>query len=169
MTTLLYLLRLTGELAVSQPILLGRLGIPKQLSLLSALLASPGVCATLASEQALPREGGVADAIDELIVYMQNNLSEPLNLTVLERYSHYSRRALQYAFRQRFGCTITQWLRAHRLDLAYDHFLQAKPGETVASIARRCGYRSVSLFSLDFQKRFHLKPSTLLRLNQAKS
>jgi AraC-like DNA-binding protein len=166
LSTLQHLLRLTSELAVAQPILWGRLGIARQLSLLTALLASPEVCASQTSEQGLAREGGVADAINDLIIYMQNNLSEPLNLTVLERYSHYSRRALQYAFRQRFGCTITQWLRAHRLDLAYEHFLVAQPGETVASIAKHSGYRSVSLFSLDFQKRFHIKPSTLMRHHQ---
>ncbi|MBM5818296.1 MAG: AraC family transcriptional regulator [Cyanobacteria bacterium K_Offshore_surface_m2_239] len=51
---------------------------------------------------------------------------------------------------------------------AYEHVLQSEHGETVASIAKDCGYRSVSLFSLDFQKRFHVKPSTLLRHHQTK-
>jgi AraC-like DNA-binding protein len=168
LSTFQQLLRLTSELVREQPGLFSRLGIAKQLCLLTALLASPEVSASLAKDQALPRQGGVADAIDDLIVYMQNNLSEPLNLTILERYSHYSRRALQYAFRQRFGCTITQWLRAHRLDLAHELLQRAQPGDTVASIMRDCGYRSVSLFSLDFQKRFHIKPSALLRQHTSK-
>jgi AraC-like DNA-binding protein len=168
LSTFQQLLRLTSELIRDQPGLFGRLGIAKQLCLLTALLASPEVSASLAKDHALPRQGGVADAIDDLIIYMQNNLSEPLNLTILERYSHYSRRALQYAFRQRFGCTITQWLRAHRLDLAHDLLRRAQPGDTVASIMKDCGYRSVSLFSLDFQKRFHTKPSALLRQHQSK-
>jgi AraC-like DNA-binding protein len=38
----------------------------------------------------------------------------------------------------------------------------------VTSIANACGYRSVSLFSIEFQKRFHIKPSVLLRENQSK-
>jgi AraC-like DNA-binding protein len=33
----------------------------------------------------------------------------------------------------------------------------------VASIAQVCGYRSMSLFSIEFQQRFHIKPSVLLR------
>jgi transcriptional regulator GlxA family with amidase domain len=33
----------------------------------------------------------------------------------------------------------------------------------VASIAQACGYRSMSLFSIEFQQRFHIKPSVLLR------
>lgn len=164
-----HLLQLTSELVIAQPSLFTRLGIGKQLCLLTALLGSPDVSRELASDPAEPRQGGVGEAIDDLIVYMQNNLSEPLNLTILEKYSHYSRRALQYAFRQRFGCTITQWLRSHRLDLAYGRFVEAQAGDTVASIAKDCGYRSVSLFSLDFQKRFHTKPSVLLRNHQSKA
>ncbi len=164
-----HLLRLTSELVNAHPSLFTRLGIAKQLCLLTALLSSPDVSRSLACEPTAPRQGGVSEAIDDLIIYMQNNLSEPLNLTVLEKYSHYSKRALQYAFRQRFGCTITQWLRAHRLDLAYERFIAARSGESVAQIAKDCGYRSVSLFSLDFQKRFHVKPSILLRDHQGKT
>jgi AraC-like DNA-binding protein len=103
------------------------------------------------------------DAFDELIDFIRLNLSEPLNLTMLEEHSHYSRRTLQYAFRERLGCTATQWIRSQRLDLARQHLQHPSPGDTIASIAARCGYRSLSLFSLEFQQRFHVKPSQLLR------
>jgi AraC-like DNA-binding protein len=33
----------------------------------------------------------------------------------------------------------------------------------VTRIARACGYRSLSLFSIEFQHRFHIKPSVMLR------
>jgi AraC-like DNA-binding protein len=33
----------------------------------------------------------------------------------------------------------------------------------VTRIALACGYRSLSLFSIEFQQRFHVKPSVLLR------
>jgi AraC-like DNA-binding protein len=114
------------------------------------------------------KNGGVADAMEELTTYMKDHLSESLNLTILERYSHYSRRSLQYAFRQRFGCTITQWIRSQRLDQAYKRLLGGDANDSVTSIANACGYRSVSLFSIEFQKRFHVKPSVLLRENQRK-
>jgi len=48
------------------------------------------------------------DAIDELINYTLANLGEPLILTKIENHSHYSRRTLQYVFRDRFGCTPSQ-------------------------------------------------------------
>ena len=33
----------------------------------------------------------------------------------------------------------------------------------VSSIAQACGYHAMGLFSIDFQQRFHVKPSVLLR------
>jgi AraC-like DNA-binding protein len=42
----------------------------------------------------------------------------------------------------------------------------AKREESVSSIAHACGYRSSSLFSIEFQNRFHVKPSVLLREHQ---
>jgi len=107
--------------------------------------------------------GSALDAIDDLISYIKDNLDQPLNLTVLQNRSHYSRRALQYAFRERLGCTATQWIRAQRLDLARSRLLAAAPGDTVSSIAQACGYHAMGLFSIDFQQRFHVKPSVLLR------
>jgi transcriptional regulator GlxA family with amidase domain len=103
------------------------------------------------------------DAFEALIAYINANLDQPLNLTLLQNHIHYSRRALQYAFRQRLGCTATQWIRGQRLDKAHRLLGHAAPGESVASIAQACGYRSMSLFSIEFQQRFHIKPSVLLR------
>jgi AraC-like DNA-binding protein len=39
----------------------------------------------------------------------------------------------------------------------------AGSGDNVTRIARACGYRSLSLFSIEFQHRFHIKPSVMLR------
>jgi len=103
------------------------------------------------------------DSFDDLIDYIKLNLAEPLTLTMLEQQSHYSRRALQYAFRKRLGCTATQWIRRQRLELARRDLQNPGPGDSVAVIGLRCGYRSLSLFSVEFQQRFHVKPSQLLR------
>ncbi len=107
------------------------------------------------------REG--RDAFDELIDYLKENLSEPLNLTMMESRSHYSRRAIQYAFLERMGCSATQWIRKQRLEMARRRLESPKPGDTVGTIANACGYRSLGLFSVDFQQRYHVKPSQLLR------
>ena len=107
------------------------------------------------------REG--KDRFEELITYLEAHLHEPLSLHQLEEQSHYSRRTLQYAFRERLGCSPTQWIRAMRLDRARRCLQQPQPGDTVTSIALTCGYRSLNLFTVDFQQRFHVKPSELLR------
>lgn len=168
LTTLQHLLHVTSELSLRQPILLTRLGISDQLSLLTALLACPSLNTPLLAQPEDPKGGGVDEALEELTTYMLAHLSEPLNLSILEKHSHYSRRSLQYAFRHRFGCTITQWVRSQRLDKAYQALIKAAPGETVSSIAQACGYRSVSLFGIEFQNRFHIRPSVLLRQHQHK-
>lgn len=168
LSTLRHLLNVTSELAFTHPVLFTRLGISSQLCLLTALFASPILTQSLVCDANKSKHGGVSEAIEELTDYMINNLSEPLNLTILEKYSHYSRRSLQYAFRQKFGCTITQWIRSQRLDQACNRLREGNTNDTVTSIANACGYRSVSLFSIEFQKRFHIKPSVLLRENQHK-
>jgi AraC-like DNA-binding protein len=50
-----------------------------------------------------------------------------------------------------------------RLERARRWLQQPQQGETVTRIAHACGYRSLNLFSMDFQQRFHVKPSELLR------
>lgn len=166
LTTLRHLFNLIGELVLTQSSLVPRLGILRQLCLLTGLLASASDNQDLLLEDNLPRGGGVDDAIEELTSYMKENLDAPLNLSILEKHSHYSRRALQYAFRKKYGCTITQWIRSQRLDLAYQKMQHANSNDSVASIAIDCGYRSVSIFSIEFQKRFHIKPSAFLRDHQ---
>ena len=136
----------------------------EQLSRLAALLLTPE------SRAALPGDGPGSDdeqtllsRFDDLLIYIDDNLDQPLNLTLLQSHIHYSRRAVQYAFQKRLGCTATQWIRARRLDRARELLLQASTEDSVARIAQSCGYRSMSLFSIDFQQRFHIKPSILLR------
>jgi AraC-like DNA-binding protein len=111
----------------------------------------------------LARQRLARDPFAELLSYIQQHLADPLNLSELETHSHYSRRALQYAFQERLGCTASQWIRGQRLDLARRSLEHPQPADTVGSIATACGYRSMSLFSIDFQQRFHVKPSQVLR------
>lgn len=103
------------------------------------------------------------DYFDAILDHIKAHLGQPLNLTALANQSHYSLRTLQYAFRNRLGCTATQWIRRQRLDLAWTMLQAAETGDNVTRIARACGYRSLSLFSIEFQHRFHIKPSLMLR------
>lgn len=143
--------------------LMTRLQVDDRIYRLMAAMLLPEVREECPLDRLTQKHHKGRDTFDELIDYIRLNLSVPLSLTMLEEHSHYSRRALQYAFRERLGCTATQWIRSQRLDLARQHLQHPCPGDTITSVAARCGYRSLSLFSVEFQQRFHVKPSHLLR------
>ncbi|MDI9405980.1 MAG: AraC family transcriptional regulator [Chitinophagaceae bacterium] len=159
------LLCISSDLQASSPCLLPHLGLDQQLGILSALLAFPDLRHSVHSRTG--RLPGSDHTLDPVINYIEAHLSEPLSLAAIAAHGHYSRRALQYAFRRTYGCTVTQWIRARRLDLAHGRLRLAAAGERVSEIARACGYRSMSLFSIEFQQRFHIRPSELLRQGRA--
>jgi AraC-like DNA-binding protein len=100
---------------------------------------------------------------EELLEWVSANLETPINLTTLEQRSGYSRRFLQQAFQQRFGCGPMQWVRLQRLEQARLLLLNPDNDLTVAAVAARFGFGSLSAFSRDFHHQFGLRPSDLLR------
>jgi hypothetical protein len=60
-----------------------------------------------------------------------------------------------------------QWVRQQRLDRALDRLQNPLQGESVLGVALACGYRSLSQFSVDFQRAYQRKPSEVLRLGRA--
>ena len=100
---------------------------------------------------------------EELLEWIQAHLAEPMRLTALEQRSGYSRRSLQLAFQQRFGCGPMQWVRHQRLERARQELLQPGATDSVSEIAARHGFRNLSMFSRDFSSHFGLRPSELLR------
>jgi len=162
-TSLREVLAMASQLIEHSEALLERLELDLLIYRLLAALVVPELreSNSLYRLRSRQREGG--DRFEELIAYLEEHLHEPLSLHQLEARSHYSRRALQYAFLERLGCSPTQWIRNMRLERARRWLQQAQPGETVTRIAQACGYRSMNLFSMDFQQRFHVKPSELLR------
>ena len=87
----------------------------------------------------------------------------PINLTILEQRSGYSRRFLQLAFQQRFGCGPMQWIRQQRLEQARLSLLNPQDDDSVGCVAARFGFSSVSVFSREFHRRFGSRPSDVLR------
>jgi AraC-like DNA-binding protein len=140
-----------------------KLELEQLLYRLALLLLFPDLHNQDQIDRVLNRSQRGKDSFDELLEFIQANLEKSLSMPMLEAYSHYSRRAIQYAFRERLGCTATQWIRQQRLQMARECLQAPLPGDTVNSIALRCGYRSASLFSMEFQQRYLIKPSSILR------
>lgn len=159
------LLRHIDACAASDPSLPERLGLDDVILRLAATWLTP----SLAEGQSLPepgrsRERSGRSAFDDLIDHIRANLDQPLRLSDLEARSFYSRRALQYAFRDRFGCSPIQWIREQRLGRAMEQ-LQSNPEKRlgVRTVGLACGYRHMSQFSADFKRRFGMSPSEVQR------
>ncbi len=103
---------------------------------------------------------------EELLEWIHANLHAPISLTTLEQRSGYSRRTLQLAFQQRFGCGPVQWVRQQRLEQSRQALLRPQPGDSVSSIAAQFGFRNPAAFSRSFAAQFGLRPSELLHEGQ---
>ena len=94
-----------------------------------------------------------------LVEWLLAHLHEPISLSDMEKRSCYSRRSLQNAFKQRFGCGPMQWLRQQRLAKA--KALLEDPGRHLSQleVAQACGYLCQASFRRDFLRRFGERPS----------
>jgi AraC-like DNA-binding protein len=76
---------------------------------------------------------------------------------------HWSRRTLQYALRDAYGCSPMQWVRRRRLHRAMQRLKNPAPGDTVTSIGQALGFPSAAAFSGDFRRHFGCTPSSVFR------
>ncbi len=129
-------------------------------------VGSPSASAAASQRSSADPAPAAGVPLEALLLQIQSHLDQPLSLEWLERQSHYSRRALQYAFRRRFQLSPMAWIRQQRLARAHHRLSQPQPGDSVASIARSCGYRHLSSFSKEFQRAFQRRPSELLRASR---
>ena len=124
------------------------------------------LCPELSAEETEAGTPPSSAGFELLLEWASSRVAEPLSLSQLEARSGYSRRALQRAFQQRFGCGPMQWLRRRRLELALERLGRADATDSVSAIARRCGYMNVANFSRDFSRVYGRRPSEILRANQ---
>ncbi|MEM1281024.1 MAG: AraC family transcriptional regulator [Cyanobacteria bacterium P01_H01_bin.152] len=84
------------------------------------------------------------------------DLNNPPTLEELARQVGLNDFLLKKGFRQTFGTTVFGELRSHRLEIAKQ--LLAEQDMTVAEVANRVGYASMSYFSTAFKRKFGLTP-----------
>ena len=149
--------------AAVHPRLPAQLGYDDTLHRLAATLLHPALLHEEASDLQRWRERDGRRAFDDLLDYIQAHLDQPLRLSDLEARSLYSSRALQYAFRQKLGCTPKQWIRQQRLERALEQLQQNGGSSSIRQVAWACGYRHMGLFATDFKRRFGCTPSQARR------
>lgn len=69
-----------------------------------------------------------------------------------------SARTVQRYFRRSYGCTLGEWLRTYRLEIAYQKLVG---GEPIKCVAMDLGYKQLSHFSRDFKRQYGCAPRFL--------
>jgi AraC-like DNA-binding protein len=114
----------------------------------------------------LPGPGWVASAtVDRAAEFIDARADQPITAADVAESAQVTVFALQYAFQRHFGTTPEEYLRRVRLERAHQDLSGAGPssGVTVAGVARRWGWASLSQFNLAYLRRFGLLPGRTLR------
>jgi AraC-like DNA-binding protein len=90
------------------------------------------------------------------------DLSNPPSLEELAHQAGLSEFMLRQGFRSCFDSTIVDMVRDHRLELAKQ--ILAEQATTVAEVAYRVGYISVSYFSRAFKRKFGINPKAYQKI-----
>ena len=89
--------------------------------------------------------------------YILAHLDEPLTLEEISRGTGASVSSAQRHFKSRFGVTISEFIRGHRLERAREALLNR--GVTVAEAAHIAGYTDSAHFSVAFKRDYGVPPS----------
>jgi AraC-like DNA-binding protein len=101
--------------------------------------------------------------VEAALAFMESRLDQPLRLTDIAEAVGLSPRALQAAFQRERGRSPMQQLRERRLVATHRALSNARPGDTVAGVARAHGFMNLGDFSVSFRQRFGRPPSRVLR------
>lgn len=125
-------------------------------------------CAVRATSPALRRSAATSpgatdsDTLNRLCGYICSRLDDAVSLADLARVSGRTSRSLQYAFRRRFGCTPTAWIRRQRLARAHAELCCPRASTTVTEVAFSCGFNHMGMFARYYRDCFGEAPSTTL-------
>lgn len=89
--------------------------------------------------------------------------AEPLSIAEVAALTGVGLRSLERSFKAARGCSLRDFLKEQRLDLAHRRLRAAAPGTTVTQILQASGFSHPGEFSLAYRKRFGEAPSQTLR------
>jgi len=113
----------------------------------------------LADAPAAPEPGdtiGAADRLRPALDRIARNPGQPITLGEAASACHLSEAYFSRRFKQVFGSTFSDYLRAYRLRLAAQRLLSG--GERVSEIARATGFASPAHMTEQFRRRFGVTP-----------
>lgn len=119
--------------------------------------------ALLPQESGPPLESNQCNQLDVVCDLVRSAHERAFTLTEMEGLSGLSARALQYAFKARFGCSPMEWQRRERIQLARYRLVYAPPGQTITELAYAMGFASSAAFAAQYKRYFGETPSETIR------
>jgi AraC-like DNA-binding protein len=98
-------------------------------------------------------------ATDNVCDAVRENTGRMLTLTEMENLSGLSRRALQYAFRKRFGVSPMEWQKNERLLIAHQKIINADSNINITTLSYDLGFSKPSSFAAYYRRLFGQSPS----------
>ncbi|RAV20143.1 AraC family transcriptional regulator [Paenibacillus contaminans] len=134
--------------------------------LLVSLLRRAGSNRSTPKLPAAPQENREKSVVDRLLVHIEENLGGDLSMPALCRRFAVSRTHLYDAFKKRFGCGISDYVRKIRTEQA--KVIIREETSSMTEIAERLGYSSIHYFSRDFKKLTGMTPTDYAKSIQAR-
>lgn len=106
------------------------------------------------------------ERVNKVLIWLQENLDQPLDLQALAAEIHCSSSYLSRVFSEHTGTTIMKRLRAMRIEKAAT--LLQDGDFNVTEAAMEVGYNSLSHFTKAFQEEKGIKPSVYIKQNSPK-
>ncbi len=103
------------------------------------------------------------NVLDDLLIWIENNLETSLNLQILSEKSGYSKWHLQRLFKRFTHYSLATYTRKRRLTRAADELRQS--ALSINDIARKYHFDDQSALTRAFKKNFDITPSAYLRLH----
>lgn len=97
-----------------------------------------------------------AEAIEDAIAYVRQNLTRPLSLKELADRASFSTVYFHKLFKASTGKTLHDYIEEQRIQKAIDMLLSSEA--TLADIAYECGFSSQSYFSYAFKRKMGMTP-----------
>lgn len=108
-----------------------------------------------------------ADRIDKVIEYMEENLSNKLNLEALAEVSNFSKFHFSRVFASIVGVTPYAFLTSRRLEKSVEYLTETN--KSILEISMLCGFESASNFNYVFKKQYHCTPSEVRKSSEQNS